>query len=138
MSFTVAPLTATVMSSVNDNFSGAASGINNAMTRIANVFANAIFGALAVLFFSGALQEKMLSLHLDPKQKQAVMAQSANLGDAKIPASLPINEKKVIQKDYRQSFISAYANIMRLSAGLAFLGALMTVVFIRNTAVMKE
>src|ERR1700751_3832857 len=57
MSFTVAPLTATVMGAVNDRYSGTASGINNALTRIANVFANAIFGALAVLFFSTTLQQ---------------------------------------------------------------------------------
>jgi len=138
MSFTVAPLTATVMGSVSDNFSGAASGINNAMTRISNVFANAIFGALAVLFFSGALQEKVQAVHLDPKQKQEVISQSANLGDAKIPHSLPANKKQLIQKAYRESFISAYGNIMRLSAGLAFFGALMTVIFIRNKAVKKE
>jgi predicted MFS family arabinose efflux permease len=49
MSFTVAPLTATVMGSVSDQLSGTASGVNNALTRISNVFANAIFGALAVL-----------------------------------------------------------------------------------------
>lgn len=138
MSFTVAPLTATVMGAVSDNFSGAASGINNAMTRIANVFANAIFGALAVLFFAGTLQGKMQSAQLDAKNKQEIIAQSANLGDAKAPSSLSAPEKTAIQNAYRESFISAYANIMRLSAGLAFLGALMTVFFIRNRAVKKE
>ena len=56
MSLTVAPLTSAVMGSVSDTHSGTASGINNAMTRISNVFANAIFGALAVLFFSSALK----------------------------------------------------------------------------------
>ncbi|HEX3384038.1 MAG TPA: MFS transporter, partial [Mucilaginibacter sp.] len=120
------------------NFSGAASGINNAMTRISNVFANAIFGALAVLFFAGTLQGKIQSAQLDAKNKQEIIAQSANLGDAKAPSSLSAQEKTAIQNAYRESFISAYANIMRLSAGLAFLGALMTVFFIRNRTVKKE
>ena len=57
ISFTVAPLTAAVMDPVDDRYSGTASGINNAISRISNVFANAVFGALAVLFFSGALQD---------------------------------------------------------------------------------
>lgn len=138
MSFTVAPLTATVMGSVSDHFSGTASGINNAMTRIANVFANAIFGALAVVFFSGALQGEIKNMPIDPSQKQEVMRQSANLGNAKMPKDIDAGNKKAIEKAYRAGFIVAYANIMRLSAGLGFLGALMSFLFIRNKAVKKE
>jgi len=138
MTFTVAPLTATVMASVSDHFSGTASGINNAMTRISGVFANAIFGALAVLFFSGALQAEIKNVSLNPTQKQAVMAQVANLGNAKAPAMLNSQDKAIVAKAYHTGFIAAYANIMRLSAGLGFLGALMSVLFIRNKAVKKE
>jgi EmrB/QacA subfamily drug resistance transporter len=130
MSFTVAPLTAAVMGSVSDHFSGTASGVNNAMTRIANVFANAIFGALAVLFFAGALQGQVTHIKLGGKQKQEVMAQAADLGNAKAPAGM--NDGKAIEQAYHESFIRAYADIMRISAGLGFLGALMGVVFIRG------
>jgi len=137
MSFTVAPLTAAVMGSVDDRFSGTASGINNAITRIANVFANAIFGALAVLFFSGALSQQLKPLPVDAKQKQTIMAQSANLGNAKIPASIRKSDKAKIETAYHQSFISAYASIMRISAGLGFLGSIMSVIFIRNKAIKK-
>lgn len=138
MSFTVAPLTAAVMGSVSDQFSGVASGVNNAMTRISNVFANAIFGALAVLLFSGVLQDRVKPIQLDPTQKQAVLAQAADLGNAKAPVVLSAQTSVLVQKAYRESFISAYSGIMRLSAGLAFLGALMTVFFIRKKAVKKE
>ncbi len=137
MSLTVAPLTATVMGSVSDQFSGTASGINNAMTRIANVFANAIFGALAVLFFSGAMQGEIQQIHLNPTEKTAVIAQAANLGNAKVPLGINPKDKAVIEKAYHQSFISAYAKVMQICAGLGFLGALMAVVFIKNDAVKK-
>ena len=135
MSFTVAPLTAAVMGSVDDHFSGTASGVNNAMTRIANVFANAIFGALAVMFFSGALQKEITAVPLKPKEKQEIMASAKDLGNAKVPKGLADNDKKAIEKAYHESFISAYAKIMRISSGLAFLGALMAFVFIRNKAI---
>ena len=138
MSLTVAPLTATVMGSVSDHFSGTASGINNAMTRIANVFANAIFGALAVLFFSGAMRGELKKLSLNGKDKKAVMEQSANLGNAKVPAGIDGSNKKAVEIAYHNGFISAYGNIMRICAGLGFLGALMSVIFIRNNAVKKE
>jgi preprotein translocase subunit SecG len=138
MSFTVAPLTAAVMGSVSDHFSGTASGVNNALTRISNVFANAIFGALAVLFFAGALQDHIKTIPLDAKTKQAVVAEAVNLGNAKVPENVNSKNKTAIDKAYHDSFIHAYANIMRISAGLGFLGALMSFAFIRNSAVKKS
>lgn len=138
MSFTVAPLTAAVMGSVSDHFSGTASGVNNALTRIANVFANAILGALAVLFFTGALQGEIKNVKLKDKQKQEVIKQSVNLGNAKVPDTFTGQDKATIEKAYKNSFISAYGDIMRISAGLGFLGSLMAVLFIRNSAVKKE
>ena len=132
MSFTVAPLTTAVMTSVSDHFSGTASGINNAMTRISGVFANAIFGALAVLFFAGMLQKEIQPLKLDIKEKQTIMQQANNLGNANVPKTSGNQHAAQIEKAYHNSFISAYGNIMKISAGLGFLGALMSLVFIRK------
>ena len=132
MSFTVAPLTTAVMRSVSDQFSGTASGINNAMTRISNVFANAIFGALAVLLFTGALTGRLNHLPLGAEEKKAAIAQSVNLGNAKPPVDINAHDKALLIRSYRESFIDTYTVIMRLSAALAFLGALMAVLFVRN------
>jgi MFS family permease len=137
MSFTVAPLTATVMGAADEHLSGTASGINNAVTRIANVFANAVFGALAVLFFSAALQKDISHLTLDAKTKQEVMKESMNLGNANPPQNINDKEKALIQISYHESFISAYQKIMRIAAALAFTGAFMSFLFIRNNAVIK-
>ncbi len=132
MSFTVAPLTAAVMGSVSDHFSGTASGVNNAVSRIANVFAYAIFGALAVLFFSGALAEHVSSLSISANEKQAVIAQAADLGNAKVPANITGGNGIAIKKMYHEGFIAAYSMIMKISAALGFLGALMAFFFIKN------
>ncbi|MFD0750316.1 MFS transporter [Mucilaginibacter calamicampi] len=132
MSLTVAPLTAAVMSSVSDHFSGTASGVNNAMTRISGVFANAIFGALAVLFFTSTLTKQIEQVSLSPQQKEQVIKQAGDLGDAKVPANIPSAQKKVIAAYYNDSFVNAYAGIMRISAGLGFLGSLMAMAFIRK------
>lgn len=138
MSFTVAPLTATVMASVSDHFSGTASGVNNAMTRISGVFANAIFGALAVLFFVSTLTTQIKDIKLTDHQRQQVIQQAGNLGDAKIPAGIQYEQSEKLRQSYHISFIDAYANIMRISAGLAFLGALMAVLFIKTTRVADQ
>lgn len=137
MSFTVAPLTATVMSALPDHYSGTASGINNATTRIAGVFANAIFGALAILFFSGFLSKRISNMQLDDTVKKTVMEQVKNLGNAKVPAQINDADKTVIIKAYKEGFINAYNKIMMICAVLAFLGALMSFLFIKNE-VLKE
>ncbi|PSL44177.1 EmrB/QacA subfamily drug resistance transporter [Chitinophaga niastensis] len=138
MSFTVAPLTAAVMGAVSDHLSGTASGINNATTRIAGVFANAVFGSLAVLFFSAAVQKEIKTLPLDPQQKQAVIAQTINLGNAMVPESIDIINKKAVVKMYHEGFIDAYGKIMRMSAGLGFLGGLMALIFIKSRSPQKK
>jgi hypothetical protein len=135
MSFTVAPLTTTVMGSVASHFSGTASGVNNAISRIAGVFANAIFGALAILLFTTFMQKAIVDLPLSPQTKQAVMYQTVNLGDAMVPKTINTVTRAVIEKQYKHGFIAAYAIVMRICALLAFLGAFISVMFINNEAV---
>jgi hypothetical protein len=51
MAFVAAPLTTAVMNAAPDSQSGAASGVNNAASRLAGLFAVAIVGAAANLVF---------------------------------------------------------------------------------------
>ena len=130
MSFTVAPLTTTVMNAVSDRYSGVASGINNALTRVANVFANAIFGALAVLLFTQALHHRLDSMPMQPQVRQTVMAQAGDLGNAHVPAA--VTNKDAVGAAYRTGFIRVFQQTMRLSACLAFGGAVMGLLFVRR------
>jgi EmrB/QacA subfamily drug resistance transporter len=136
MTFTVAPLTATVMGSVDQRFSGVASGVNNAMTRIASVSANAVFGALVVVFFSGALEGRLsgtaATVAISATEKQAVMAEAVNLGNARVPAAVNDRDKPAVAAAYRYAFITAYSKILRIAAVLAWLGALMALVFVSS------
>lgn len=131
MSLTVAPLTTTVMSAVGNQYSGVASGINNALTRVANVFANAIFGALAVYFFSQALRHRLDGLSLPVVVKQEVLAQASDLGNAHVPADAGATRESVAAV-YRSGFVEVYQKILRIAAGLAFTGAVMGAVFVRR------
>src|SRR5258708_1636469 len=66
-------------------------------------------------------------------EKQEIMAEAVYLGNAKTPASLhTAADRAVVEKAYHTSFIDAYARIMQISAVLAFLGALMSFIFIKN------
>lgn len=134
MSLTVAPLTTTVMRSVSDLHSGLASGVNNAMTRIANVFANAIFGALAVLFFTASLHERIDGMTLSPAARSSVLSQTTDLGNAHAPDSVPVSDRPAVAAAYREGFIAVYQKVLRLAACLAFLGAAIGLISSRRPA----
>lgn len=136
MSLTVAPLTTTVMSAVGNQYSGVASGINNALTRVASVFANAIFGALAVFLFSQALRRQLDTLVLPASVKQEMLAQAADLGNAHVPADAPA--RAVVATVYRSGFVEVYQNILKVAAALAFTGAVMGAVFVRRSGLYKK
>jgi len=123
MSLTVVPLTTTVMASVADQHAGTASGINNAMTRTANVFANATVGALAVVLFTSFLTPMVNSLSLDSSIQELVMLQASNLGDAEVPKVVPNAMHTQVQQAFRQSFIAMFNQLMYISTGLAWVSA---------------
>lgn len=60
MSLVVAPLTTVVMNSADDDRSGAASGVNNAASRLAGLFAVAIAGSFASLVFAANLDASLV------------------------------------------------------------------------------
>jgi hypothetical protein len=85
----------------------------------------------------GALQTEIKTLPLNVKEKKEVMAQAADLGNAKVPASVGFNEKAAVESSYHSGFIYAYKNILQISAALGFLGALMSFLFIKDSVVKK-
>ena len=54
MALVVAPLTTAVMNAAPDALAGAASGVNNAASRLAGLFAVALVGAVAAVVFAAA------------------------------------------------------------------------------------
>jgi EmrB/QacA subfamily drug resistance transporter len=62
MALVVAPLTTAVMVSAPDNLSGAASGVNNAASRLAGLFAITIIGAVASVVYLGELKANGIPL----------------------------------------------------------------------------
>jgi hypothetical protein len=59
LSITVAPLTATVLGAVEQRHAGVASGVNNAVARMASLVAIAAVGAIVAAQFGSALDERL-------------------------------------------------------------------------------
>jgi EmrB/QacA subfamily drug resistance transporter len=68
MSATVAPLTATVLGAVDPGRAGVASGVNNALARVASLLAIALVGLVVSLRFTGVLDARLASARLPPAQ----------------------------------------------------------------------
>ncbi|HEY3599679.1 MAG TPA: MFS transporter [Paraburkholderia sp.] len=64
LTITVAPLTTTVMASVSNDRTGVASGINNAVARVASLLAIAALGIVFVWSHGAALSARLDALHV--------------------------------------------------------------------------
>jgi hypothetical protein len=72
LSMTVAPLTATVLAGAPAHHSGIASGVNNAVARVAGLLAVAVVGAVCAAQFSSAIDSHLPSSGLAPQTQHAI------------------------------------------------------------------
>jgi EmrB/QacA subfamily drug resistance transporter len=123
MGVTVTPLTTAVMGSVATSHAGVASGVNNAVTRSAQVLALAILGALALFVFTNALQSRAANLPLTSQQRDELVQGASKLGDTPIPPGLDTGVQQQVEAAIDQSFIQMFRLITLIAAGMALLSA---------------
>lgn len=122
MGITVAPLTTTVMTSIDDErHAGAASGVNNAVARVAGLFAIALFGAVAVHVFSGELDRQLAARGGSPQVRQAMAAETLRLLNAAAPRGADPRTRAIVEASVRSAFQKAFAVDMLGAAALAIL-----------------
>src|SRR5207237_9985117 len=85
MAITIAPLTTTVLGVVDDRYAGIASGINNAVTRVAGLLAIAVLSIFVVHAFNSSLNSYLGALHVTPVVRQMLDAQRNKLAGADVP-----------------------------------------------------
>jgi EmrB/QacA subfamily drug resistance transporter len=120
MSITVAPLTTTVMTSIDDErHTGAASGINNTVARAAGLLAIALFGALAIMIFAGDLSARLGRLGFDRATRRAMTSQRLKLAESVPPRDLPAEQRQRIAGAVGESFVHAFRIAMIGCAALA-------------------
>ncbi len=118
LGLTVTPLTTTVMGALDTQMVGMASGINNAVSRTAGVFATAIIGALFMMAFTGAVEDRTAALGLSDQARRDLRKEAARLGDASVPASVPREQAERVDRDIKEGFVYAFRVVLFIAAGM--------------------
>ena len=124
MAICVAPLTTTVMDAVRVRYAGVASGINNAVSRIASLLAIAILGIIVLNTFNRSLDRQIAPLNLSSEAQQLLDAQRINLAAAAVPPGLNNQVSAALQEAIAQAFVEGFRVVMLIAVGLAIASAI--------------
>jgi hypothetical protein len=124
MAVTVAPLTTIVMISVDQAHVGAASGINNAVARVAGVLAIAVLGIVMVKAFASRLDQNLARLSLPPNVVQDIRSRQIELAGLQIPQGLDTHAVETLRRAIANAFLAGFRLIMFLCAALSTASAI--------------
>ena len=125
---TVAPLTATVLADADESNAGIASGVNNAIARIAGLLAVAAVGAVVSAQFASALDDRLGTRELAPPVRAAVV----QARDQPFAAVDPVRVGAVIAEEVEAASVHAFRVGIGISAALVCIGGLLGIAGIRN------
>jgi EmrB/QacA subfamily drug resistance transporter len=123
MTISVAPLTTVVMDAVDQDRAGTASGINNAVARIAGLLAVAVLGIVMVRSFSNHLDSSLARLPIPAEQMKDIQSNYVKLAALEIPPGLDRNAGSEIKASVNDAFVYGFRWIMLICAGLSVVGA---------------
>jgi EmrB/QacA subfamily drug resistance transporter len=123
MAISVAPLTTVVMSSVGQDRAGTASGVNNAVARVAGVLAIAILGIVMVKLFSSSLNRTLAGELLPPGILQYVRSNEIKLAGLDLPSGLDVDTAELIRLAISRAFVFGFRTVMLICAGLCLASA---------------
>ncbi|HET8826117.1 MAG TPA: MFS transporter, partial [Terriglobales bacterium] len=125
MAVSVAPLTTTVMASVSQNRAGAASGVNNAVSRIAGLLAVAVLGFVLITTFNRDLDKRLDHLSVSSELRRKIDSQRSKLAAIQ---TTDANARRAIG----ESFVAGYRLVLWIAVGLSMASSFSAVVFIRR------
>ncbi|HEY3461030.1 MAG TPA: hypothetical protein VGL52_09405, partial [Casimicrobiaceae bacterium] len=113
----VAPLTATVMAAADADHVSVASGVNNAIARVAGLVAVAALGFVLSVQFNRSLDRRLSSASIPAAARNEIDAQRARLAGAELsdPRSREIVD---------HAFVDGFRLVAWISAGLAVAASL--------------
>ena len=132
MAISVAPLTTVVMGSVAQDRAGAASGINNAIARVAGVLAIAVFGIVAVSLFGSSLNRSLAGGKLPPGVLDYLRSNEIKLAGLDVPTGLDADATAIIRASISHAFVFGFRSVMLICAALSAASAAVASLMIRS------
>jgi EmrB/QacA subfamily drug resistance transporter len=126
MAISVAPLTTTVMESVAQEHAGTASGINNAVSRIAGLLAVAVLGFVLIAIFQRDLDRRLSRMPLPRETRAQIERERDRL------AAIETSDASV-RRAINESFLAGYRAILWIAAGLSAVSSLSAAVLIGSS-----
>jgi EmrB/QacA subfamily drug resistance transporter len=128
---TVAPLTATVLGAVDRSHSGVASGVNNAVARVASLLAIAALGAVVAGAFQSRLDQNVANLQLS-RSAQAAIVRARTRPLVTTASGVPARERPQVHAALVDASVHSFRIGMGVAAALAVLGGVVALVGIEN------
>jgi EmrB/QacA subfamily drug resistance transporter len=130
MAITVAPLTTVVMQSVDRQHTGAASGINNAVARVAGVLAIAVFGIVMLKTFAAHVDSRLTQLSLPSDQVHEIRAKEIELAGMELPKDLDAGASAAVRQAISEGFLSGFRIVLFSCAALSIGSAAVAGLFV--------
>jgi EmrB/QacA subfamily drug resistance transporter len=132
LSITVAPLTSTVLADADESNAGIASGVNNAIARVAGLVAIAAVGAVVAASFGSRLEDEVG----DPANRPEVAAAVEAAKDQPLAAvevqGVPEDVQASVREAAEDASVGAFRVGVGISTALVALGGILGLVGIRN------
>jgi EmrB/QacA subfamily drug resistance transporter len=132
LAITVAPLTATVLGDADQRHAGVASGVNNAIARVAGLLAIAAVGAVVSAQFTSVVDDRLPAADRDPRLNTVVEdAKRQPLGTSAADDAQPAQRPRV-REAVEDASVSALRVGIGVSGALVVSGGLVSLAGIRN------
>jgi EmrB/QacA subfamily drug resistance transporter len=132
LSATVAPLTATVLADADEHNAGIASGVNNAIARVAGLIAVAALGAMVASQFASAIDARLAGRTLSPAAAQVVAEAKTRTLERVDPAQLPGPQGRAVAAAALDASVVAFHRGVGIAALLVGLSGVLGLAGIRN------
>lgn len=134
MAVSVAPLTTVVMNAVDQDHVGTASGINNAVARLAGVLAIAVMGVVMVADFSAHLGKELASVPMPSGARASLQSGENKLAGLRSPDGLDRQTSTAVESSIGSAFVASFRLIMWICAALSLASAAVAWRWIPGTA----
>lgn len=118
----IVPITSTALGTLPNQYSGLASGLNNAASRFASMLAVAVLGSVMVIRFKTALVAETAVLPVDAIVRGNLLARVRDLGAITLPNGLSQPVATALNQAVARAFVTAFQQTMLLCAAIILVG----------------